>query len=208
MKHRVFENYAEEYDNWYEKNRFVYLSELEALKNIVPEGKGLEVGVGTGRFAKPLGIEYGIDLSSKMAYFAKKRGVETIVAKGESLPFKSGIFDFVLIVVTICYFDEPVKALLEAKRVLKEGGKVILGFVDEESFLGQFYLKKKESSIFYKDAQFFSAFEVTSLLQKTGFGNFDFYQTLFSLPHEINEIQQPKKGVGEGGFAIISAISE
>ena len=208
MKHRVFENYAEEYDNWYEKNKFVYLSELEALKKVVPKGKGLEVGVGTGRFAKPLRIEYGVDLSSKMAYFAKKRGVETIVAKGESLPFKSGIFDFVLIVVTICYFDEPVKALLEAKRVLKEGGKVILGFVDEESFLGQFYLKKKESSIFYKDAQFFSAFEVTSLLQKTGFGNFDFYQTLFSLPHEINEIQQPKKGVGEGGFAIISAISE
>ncbi|BBB33127.1 conserved hypothetical protein [Thermotomaculum hydrothermale] len=209
MKYRIFDSYAKDYDNWYERNKLVYLSELEALKRVVPEkGVGLEIGVGTGRFASPLGVKYGIDPSFKMAEFAKRRGVETVIGRGEKLPFKTGVFDFVLIVVTVCYFDEPLKAFLEAKRVLKEKGKIIVGFVDEESFLGQFYLEKKQSSIFYKDASFYSAFKVISMLTQAGFGNFNFYQTLFSLPSEIKDIEQPKKGIGEGGFVVISAESE
>jgi len=54
-----------------------YLSELKALKKVILEKKkGLEIGVGTGRFASPLGIEYGIDPSEKMLEIAKKRGVK------------------------------------------------------------------------------------------------------------------------------------
>jgi len=68
----IFDIYTNEYDQWYERNKFVYLSELEALKKVVPKkGKGLEIGVGTGRFAEPLGISYGLDPSEKMLEIAK-----------------------------------------------------------------------------------------------------------------------------------------
>jgi len=40
------------YDKWYDDNKFAYLSELEVLKRVMPKkGGGLEIGVGTGRFA-------------------------------------------------------------------------------------------------------------------------------------------------------------
>jgi len=99
---KIFDIYSKEYDQWYEENKFAYLSELEALKKVVPKkGKGLEIGVGTGRFAQPLGVTFGIDPSKKMLEIAKKRGIKTSVGKGENLPFTDNEFDYVLIVITI-----------------------------------------------------------------------------------------------------------
>ncbi|PIW33718.1 MAG: SAM-dependent methyltransferase, partial [bacterium (Candidatus Ratteibacteria) CG15_BIG_FIL_POST_REV_8_21_14_020_41_12] len=63
----IFDQYWKRYDAWYDNYRFAYLSEVEAIKKVLPrKGKGLEVGVGTGRFASVLGIHYGIDPSVKM----------------------------------------------------------------------------------------------------------------------------------------------
>jgi len=73
----IFDKFYKKYDAWYERNKFAYLSELEAIKKVLPKkGKGLEIGVGTARFAKPLGIKYGIDPSKKMLEIAKKRDVK------------------------------------------------------------------------------------------------------------------------------------
>jgi hypothetical protein len=53
----IFEKHAQEYDEWFDKNKPVYESEILALKDLIPrEGTGLEIGVGTGRFATLLGI--------------------------------------------------------------------------------------------------------------------------------------------------------
>jgi ubiquinone/menaquinone biosynthesis C-methylase UbiE len=84
----IFDKYYEKYDAWYDKNRFVYLSELEAIKRVLPkEGKGLEIGVGTGRFAAPLDITMGIDPSRNMLSIAEHRGVNARWGFGEDLPF-------------------------------------------------------------------------------------------------------------------------
>jgi len=48
-----FEEYWRDYDEWYEKHRDLYLSELKAVETAshgIPR-PWLEVGVGTGRFA-------------------------------------------------------------------------------------------------------------------------------------------------------------
>ena len=56
-----FEKYAEKYDTWFENNRWVYKAELRAVKAMIPTiGRGLEIGVGTGRFAESLGIKTGV----------------------------------------------------------------------------------------------------------------------------------------------------
>ena len=60
----IFDKYYSKYEAWYEKNKYVYLSELEVVKKVLPkEGVGLEIGVGTGRFALPLDIKFGVDTS-------------------------------------------------------------------------------------------------------------------------------------------------
>lgn len=100
--------------------------------------------MGTGRFAVPLGIRIGVEPAKAMADIAQKRGIEVYKAKAEKLPFDDSSFDFVLIVVTICFVQDPVQALREAKRVLKPGGYIIIGMIDKESFLGKLYESKKK----------------------------------------------------------------
>jgi len=199
----VFDKHYKKYDLWYDRHPYAYLSELEAVKKLLPEkGKGLEIGTGTGRFASALGIQYAVEPSSKMARLARRRGVEVYLAYGTGLPFTDSGFDYVAIIITLCFVKNPEKVLEEVYRVLKENGRVIIGIVDKNSFLGRYYAKKK--SIFYKQAEFFTVKEITSLLKKTGFNNFLYYQTLFDLPESMSKPSKPKKGFGNGGFVVIS----
>ncbi len=169
---------------------------------IPAKGTGLEVGVGTGRFAAPLGIRFGLDPSPKMVEVAKKRGIDVVIGVGEDLPFKNSSFDFVVLVTTICFLDDAKKALFEAYRVLKPGGSISVGFVDAESLLGTLYEKKREFSPFYKEARFFSAQEVLELLKAAGFSMISFMQTL--LPGKPTRAVKP--GHGEGGFVVARGI--
>jgi len=201
----IFDKYAEKYDQWYKRNKYVYLSELKALKQAVPKsGKGLEIGVGTGRFAKPLGISIGIDPSENMLKIAKKRGINVFVGVGENLLFENEEFDYVLMVITLCFVDDPDKVIMEANRVLKKKGKLIVGIVDKNSHLGKFYQKKKKQGhIFYKNAKFFSVNEVIKLFKKHKFKEINIFQTIFRPLEKIKEIEKPKEGFGEGGFVAI-----
>ncbi|MBA7635044.1 hypothetical protein ES703_42644 [subsurface metagenome] len=61
-KIKPFEKHESEYGAWFENNRFVYESEVLAIKEQLPDkGQGIEVGVGRGRFAAPSGIKFGIE---------------------------------------------------------------------------------------------------------------------------------------------------
>src|SRR3972149_6201638 len=92
---KVFDRNWEKYDNWFENHGDIYSLELKALKKGVPEGLGLEIGVGSGRFAQPLGAKIGVDPSRNMLKLAKKRSIQVILGTGENLPFKENTFDFV-----------------------------------------------------------------------------------------------------------------
>lgn len=198
----IFERYYKKYDAWYNRNKFAYLSELEAVKKALPrKGKGLEIGVGTGRFAAPLGINFGIDPSKNMLKIAKERDIDVRLGVGEDLPFRNATFDYVAIIITLCFVQDPRKVLKESRRVLKRNGKIIIGIVDKNSFLGKFYQKKK--SVFYRQANFFNVKEATDLLDNVGFSRFSYHQTLYKLPSKMNSIQKPQKGFGEGGFVVI-----
>jgi len=199
----LFDRYYKKYDAWYDRNKFAYLSELKAIKKVLPrKGKGLEIGVGTGRFAQALGITTGIDPSKNMIEIARKRGVDVKLGFGERLPFKKAAFDYAAIIITICFVKDPQKVLTEAGMVLKKNGKIIVGIIDKDSFLGEFYQNNK--SVFYKKANFFNIREITDLLKDTGFSKFFYYQTLYKLPAEIKSVQKPRKGFGQGGFVVIS----
>ena len=133
----IFEEHAAEYDEWFDDNAAAYQSEILALRDIIPTAAtGLEVGVGTGRFAEPLGIGIGVEPAKAMAEMARKRGIDVHEARAEALPFQNESFDFVLMVTIICFLENPMQALVEAKRVLKPGGVIIIGMIDCNSPLG------------------------------------------------------------------------
>lgn len=199
-----FDNYTNRYEEWFERNRFAYDSELLAVKTLLPEtGTGIEIGVGSGRFAEPFDIKAGIDPSRKMRELAQKRGIETINGVAENLPFDYSSFDFALMVTTICFLDDVKMALEEAYRIIKPGGAMIIGFIDKVSPLGKFYQERKNQSVFYNAATFYSVDEVISYLRKAGFMDFSFTQTIFHDLSEIKSVEPIKEGYGEGSFVVV-----
>ena len=202
----AFNQYAEEYDKWFDLNPFAYESELLAIKRFFPRrGKGLEIGVGTGKFALPLGIKVGVEPAKAMAVIARQKGIEVHEAVAENLPFENGTFDFVLMVTVLCFLRNPQTAIEEIARVLKPGGSLIIGMIDRESFLGKIYESKKAKSLFYRDAQFYSVPEVIDMLKRTGFIHIQICQTIFKNPHEITEPEPVEDGFGKGGFSVLSS---
>lgn len=199
-----FEKYAEQYESWFEKNRWVYEAELRAVKAMMPAvSSGVEIGVGTGRFAGPLGIKNGVEPSKRMRDFAQKRGIRVTDGTAEQLPFADLQFDFVLMVTTICFVDDIGKALMEAYRVLSNRGVLIIGFVDRNSKMGRIYMERRKENVFYKDATFFSVAELVECISRAGFTGLTFNQTIFGTLAETAEDEPVKPGYGDGSFVVI-----
>jgi len=202
----IFNNHWQEFDNWYQKNKEIYQSELKALEKIIPSGIGLEIGVGTGRFASCFSVRFGLDPSFNMLKKARERNVVPVQGLGEELPFKNESFHFILIVVTICFADQPLRVFEEAARTLKKKGILILGIIDKKSKWGRFYEKKAAQSTFYKEAHFFSADKIRQLLKAAGFRVEAVYQTLLQPPSSTDIIKEPRSGAGDGGFVAFKAV--
>jgi len=203
----AFDAHARAYDLWFEEHPFVFESELLALRHFLPQsGRGVELGIGSGRFALSLNVGVGIEPSAEMRRLARKLGLEVLDAVAEDLPFGDGSWDFVLMITTVCFLDDIPASFREARRVLKKGGSLILGLVDRESPLGQNYQKKKKKSLFYQEAGFHSTEEILSLLDQAGFHSLETVQTIFGDVGDITTAQDFSPGHGQGGFVVIRAL--
>ncbi len=201
-----FDNYSDEYEDWFIINKYAFQSELNAIKIAFPDnGDVVEIGIGSGIFAAPLGIKEGIEPSEAMREKAKKRGVRVMDAVAEDLSYADKSKDAVLMVTTICFVDDIYKSFQEVHRVLKDDGHFIVGYVDKNSPIGKFYLEQKDNSLFYKDAIFFGTEELYEILMETGFKISNTYQTVFGEIDEINEVQNVLVGYGKGSFVVIEA---
>jgi ubiquinone/menaquinone biosynthesis C-methylase UbiE len=195
---QIFDDYVELYDRWYDEHPRIYQSEVSALEHFVPwYGKGLEIGVGTARFAAPLHIEYGIDPSPEMARIAAGREINTVIGQGETIPFCDNTFDFILMATVICFVQDLKKAIHESARVLKPQGTLILAFIDRDSPLGLEYRCDAETSVFFRRARFHTLDEVRALLTTAGFGQQETIQTVFE-----------EYGSKPSGFVVIRGIKE
>jgi SAM-dependent methyltransferase len=201
-----FDRNVQQYEEWFVKHPFAYVSELHAVRELLPlTENGMEIGVGTGRFAAPLGIRQGIEPSRSMAEVARKKGLDVISGVAENLPYKDSKFEFCLMVTTVCFLDDIDLAFQEAYRVLRPRGSFIIGFVDRKSPIGREYEQRKNESEFYKTATFYSVDELLVHLKKAGFLKFRFCQTLFGPLQDMQEPSNVKEGFGEGSFVVIKA---
>jgi ubiquinone/menaquinone biosynthesis C-methylase UbiE len=202
-----FERHLSQYENWFKRNKFVFESELRAVREQLPKSNnGIEIGIGSGQFAQPLNIRLGIEPSKKMRELALKRGIKAIDGIAEKLPFNDAQYDFVLMVTTVCFVDDIEASFQETYRVLKLSGCLIIGFIDKDSPTGRLYQQHKNESVFYEVAIFYSVNEIIFHLRRAGFKNFSFTQTIFHDLTEIKNIEPIKEGYGKGSFVVIRAI--
>ena len=199
-----FEQNAARYETWFKRHPAAYESELAAVRELWPMGAdGLEIGVGAGHFAAPLGIRTGVEPSAAMRQRVTAREITSVDGVAERLPFPEGRFDAALMVTTLCFVADPAQSLQEAFRVLRPGGCLVVGFVDRASPLGQEYERNKEHSVFYKTARFFYTEEVTALLAAAGFTRLEYRQTLFAHPDRMQTPDPVRTGFGAGAFVVI-----
>lgn len=199
-----FDAIAKEYDQWFDDNMNIFRSELNAIKYFLPdEGTGVEIGVGTGRFAMELGIKYGIEPSGNMGMYAEQRGIKVITGNAENLPYKNESFDFAIMVAVDPFVENVVKVYQEIFRILKFGGKLIIGTLHKEGTAAREYMEMPDSEV-YKSAQFHTVSESIEQLQLSGFTTFNTCQALFTMQPLKEEIPIP--GYDKGSFVVIEAI--
>jgi SAM-dependent methyltransferase len=200
-----FEKHVDRYEAWFAKHPAAYESELRAVRELWPaEADGLEIGAGAAHFAGPLGIKTAVEPAAAMRAAAAKRGIHAVDGVAEQLPFADARFDAALMVTTLCFVDDPERAVREMYRVLRPGGCAVIGFVDLESDLGREYEHRRNASVFYAEARFFSADAVSALLSSAGFVDLESRQTLFRRPETIREADLIEPGYGKGAFVVVS----
>jgi SAM-dependent methyltransferase len=201
-----FEKFTRQYEAWFEKHRYAYESELSALRKLLPKfHRSVEIGVGSGRFAAPLGIKRGLEPSVRMGKIAKQRGIMVDRGVCENLPYDNNQFDLVLMVTTICFLDDIKQSLQEVCRILEPGGWFMIGFIDKDSSLGKTYRQCQAENVFYRVADFYSVEEIIQLLNQTGFVDFHYTQTIFHPLDEIKKIEPVHTGYGSGSFVVVRA---
>ncbi|WP_433629414.1 class I SAM-dependent methyltransferase [Halomicrococcus sp. NG-SE-24] len=201
-----FEKHTERYEQWFDEYEHAYESELAALRRLLSSSDyGVEIGVGSGRFAAPLGMAVGVDPSERMLARARDRGIDVVEGVAEALPLKDDAFDVALIVTTICFVDDIPATLSEVDRILGPDGTLVIGYIDKNSPLGQLYQELQDENPFYRDAVFVSTDELVADLEAAGFTDFEFVQTIYHELDEIDEREPIHSGYGNGSFVGIRA---
>jgi len=182
----VFRSRALDYDAWYERHPSLYRSELLAASRFDCRG-GVEVGVGTGRFAAPLGLRAGVDPVREMLRLAP-RGLDLVEAVGEKLPLREGAFPCALLVVTLCFVQDPAAVLREAMRVAQ---RVVACIVPRDSAWGMRYRELAAGGHpFYSRARFYTVREV---LEVAGAAPTRVVATLSYGPEEGEAEEEPRE---------------
>ncbi len=207
----VFDAQAAAYDAWYETpfGRAAFAEEVDALRPLLAglPRPWLEVGVGTGRFAAALCVEVGLDPARAALALARTRGVAAVQGVGEALPVRDAAFGAVLLSFTLCFLEEPARAVREARRALRRDGALVLGFVPAEGPWGRHYQALAAlGNPYYAQAHFYTRAEVTALLATAGFTVVRRRSALYRPPQEQPEGGPAREGDSfEAGFLALRA---
>ncbi|MEZ0248732.1 MAG: class I SAM-dependent methyltransferase [Thermoproteus sp.] len=196
----IFDASAEKYDGWYVKHKELYISELKAASSFDCRG-GLEVGVGTGRFAGPLGLRVGVDPSIAMLKLARG-DLDLVAGVGEMLPFRENAFPCALIVVTLCFADDPRALVREAARVAE---RVVACIVPRDSPWGVKYRREASAGHpFYSRARFYTVAETVGFGEAAGLNLVYISATLKDLDEREQPVATPDINEAESyGFVCV-----
>ncbi len=144
------------------------LADVEGTDTVLEIGFGPGVAL-EGAVKRTVGKVHGIELSQVMVDMASERNADIIkngkmiLRQGDSehLPYDDDMFDKVLCVNVLYFWEAPVQHLSEIHRVLKDDGFLVLVFLETETWLPGL----RESGLF----KFYSAEEVEVLAEEAGF---------------------------------------
>ncbi|MDN5325836.1 MAG: hypothetical protein PWP41_532 [Moorella sp. (in: firmicutes)] len=177
----IFDRKAGDYDDWYKRplGALVDRVEKEPIYAYLDPHAGehiLDVGCGTGNFSLELarrGVKVtGIDISNPMLAKARKKAadaglaIEFLHADAMNLPFGDNTFDKI-VSVTALEFAPDLKAVLEESyRVLKPGGRMVIGLIGGNSLWSRHYEARaaREPDCLFRYARFYTLDELLAAM--------------------------------------------
>ncbi|MBI2145815.1 class I SAM-dependent methyltransferase [Candidatus Woesearchaeota archaeon] len=141
----------------------------DIAQHLVPSDIVLDIGAYDCELQNHITVkEYkGVDLTPF------KDGVLKVNVSYEKLPFKDKTFDKVVMSMLLSHIDNPLFALQEARRVMKDNGEVILVFSNIENinklFQGLFLAKKLIQRPNYSYISVFGTQEIANILARSSF---------------------------------------
>ena len=231
---KMFDGYADKYDQWFLTNNRVFESELKLLHaclNPLKKDKILSVGCGSGLFESALKreydiiVEYGLEPSTDMAKIAEKRGVKVEIGDAETTSLKAEEYDVIYLNGCSTYIADLSSAYRNCYNALKKGGSLILLDVPVESAYGILYSFAKyvegyDEKLFsrimpalpypielVKSGVFHSPIEKLSIVKdELKMKNIRFMQTLVAHPIYTNDsVEEPIEGYDKGGYVALIA---
>lgn len=165
---------SETYESWY-TGTGVHAEELErrVLERLITRytcvRRVLDIGCGTGHWTRWLDnagpAVYGVDLSRAMLREAQRMGTRRCLqADAQALPFPDKTFDLAMMVTTLEFVANPLRALEEAMRVSRKG--VILGVLNRLSLLAT--RRRLFGENLWATARCFSVRELERLARRAG----------------------------------------
>ncbi|MBF2065229.1 MAG: class I SAM-dependent methyltransferase [Calothrix sp. C42_A2020_038] len=132
-----YDKIASAYDQRWNNYTTKTLTYLQNWVDISPQATVLDIGCGTGEFESLRLREHpnqritGVDISEQMLLIAKQKfqaysNVSFQIGAASSLPFANDSFDVIVSASAFHFFDDPVAALAEMKRIIKPDGKVYI----------------------------------------------------------------------------------
>lgn len=215
-----YNSLAEEWDRRYENPIIRYRRSIEfnvISRNIKKGNRVLDVGCGSGRhtfFLLEKGCSVtGVDISQKMLAVLKQEAGERkyslplVLADCNNLPLKTEFFDVVVSIYgPLTHLQNSIKCVNEMIRVLKKGGKIVVGVENKWALLplirrilkfewnkiiillhegGKFTVFKKESGqevLIW--LQYYSIKQLVKLFSDAGFIKIKTYGGLLLVPQE------------------------
>jgi ubiquinone/menaquinone biosynthesis C-methylase UbiE len=171
-----YDRFADAYDRRYRLNDYTGVG--NALTAFAAgAARVLEVGCGTGHWLRLLAergvFAAGLDASARMLVQARTRG-QCRVAQGvaEQLPFSTQSVDRLFCVNALHHFRNKAHFLIEAKRVLRPGGRIMTIGLDPHAGLDRWYLYEYFEPALARDKRrYLATSDIRRLMQAAGFVN-------------------------------------
>ncbi len=168
---------SEEANAYFSRRSFEFTRSV--LNNAVGKLEGvkiLDIGCGTGHatslFSKN-NLIIGVDISYKILFHARKKGLFPVQSSATKLPLKSDSFGIIVCNNLLQTVPEGEKVLDEIDRIISNGGKIFIATANKEGLLNKIFsiIERKK----YKKMRLYSLSEISSYLSKKKIEVRDFY---------------------------------
>ncbi len=173
----LFDDKASTYDDFCETplGHFVDVVEHEMVAAIARPQQGesaIGLGCGTGSYTYwlyDMGLSVvGVDVSPNMLEVARHKRENSVIflqADLVHLPFDDDTFDLAICNAVLEFTDDPAAVLREGFRVVKPGGRLVVGCINRNGAWGRRYVKrgKEDPTSIYDHAQFFSFADISRM---------------------------------------------